>query len=77
MLTETREVSRPQNRREGDMNTTPETLEVGQRWWDSYWNLAYVVLDVAGDELIVQWDDGSTSRHATPLDPRDRFLGWE
>lgn len=50
--------------------------EVGKYYWCGYWKKYYKVLDVEYStsgyllNVTVQWQDGRTSTHKTPLDPR-------
>jgi hypothetical protein len=44
---------------------------VGQNYHDGYWQKDFIVLKVDGIWVTIQWEDGKTSTHCTPLDERD------
>lgn len=44
---------------------------VGRRYYSGYWQQAYEVLAVDGDEITALWDDGRTTTHRTRWDERN------
>lgn len=47
-----------------------DVYEVGETYWNSYWQQYYKVLELNGSKVTVQWQNGCVTTHMTSLDTR-------